>query len=265
VICALTVGCGVELNVEPASPVHSPILQHTDVNGVSTWAVVPDSYDASKAYPWIIYDHGFGQTISSITIYPPQSNFVQSLVTAGYVVIASEYRNLACWGDMQCAEDIANLQSLWRPLLNLTPQPYVIGESMGGIVTWNAISHGTLKPLAVVGIYPVCSLANMYTKAVFVPTIQSAYGFDSPQGYSTATAGFDPLLTSPHTFAGFPILIWASYSDNTVSRSKNEDPFAAAINAAGGNVNIRTSHGNHGDPSNFDAPSVISFFSSNQR
>ena len=108
-------GCGVELNVEPASPVHSPILQHTDVNGVSTWAVVPDSYDASKAYPWIIYDHGFGETISSITTYPPQSNFVQSLVTAGYVVIASEYRNLACWGDMQCAEDIANLQSLLAP------------------------------------------------------------------------------------------------------------------------------------------------------
>ena len=259
-------GCGVELNVEPA-PVHSPILQRTDLNGVSTWAIVPDSYsyDKSKAYPWIIYDHGFGQTINSITANPPQSSFVQSLVTAGYVVIASEYRNLACWGDMQCAEDIANLQALWRSHLNLTPQPYVIGESMGGIVTWNAISHGTVKPLAVVGIYPVCSLANMYTKAEFVPTIQSAYGFDSPEGYSTATAGFDPLLTPPRTFTGFPILIWASYSDHTVSRSKNEDPFAAAINAAGGNVTLRTSHGGHGDPSNFDAPAVISFFSSNER
>lgn len=265
-ICAaLTVGCGVDLKVEPTSPARSTMLQHTDANGVSTWAIVPDSYDASKASPWIIYNHGFGQTINSITANPPQSSFVQSLAAAGYVVIASEYRNLACWGDMECAEDMANLQVLWRSLLNLTPQPYVIGESMGGIVTWNAISLDMVKPLAVVGIYPVCSLANMYTKAVFVPTIQSAYGFDSPEGYSTATAGFDSLLTPAHTFAGFPILIWASYSDQTVSRLKNEDPFSAAINAAGGSVTLRTSHGDHGDPSNFDAPAVISFFSSNQR
>jgi hypothetical protein len=180
------------------------------------------------------------------------------------VVIASEYRNLACWGNTECAEDVANLQTLWHSLLNLTPQPYVIGESMGGIVTWNAISHQTLKPLAVVGIYPVCSLANMYTKAVFVPSIQSAYGFDSPAGYSRATAGFDPLLTSPSAFVNLPIQIWASYSDHTVSRSRNEDPFAAEINAAGGNVVIHTSHGDHGDPSNFEASAVITFFASIQ-
>ena len=258
-------GCGVNSKFEPTSPVRSTILQHTDANGVPTWAIVPDSYDASKASPWIIYNHGFGQTISSITANPPQSSFVQTLAAAGYVVIASEYRNLACWGTMECAEDIANLQILWRSLLNLAPQPYVIGESMGGIVTWNAISLDTVRPLAVVGIYPVCSLADMYTNAVFAPTIQSAYGFDSPKGYSTATAGFDPLLTPAHTFAGFPILIWASYSDQAVSRLKNEDPFSAAINAAGGNVTLRTSHGNHGDPSNFDALAVIAFFSSNQR
>jgi fermentation-respiration switch protein FrsA (DUF1100 family) len=255
-------GCGNDVKVEPAPPVRSTTLQHADANGVSTWAMVPDSYDASKPSPWIIYNHGFGQTIDSITASPPQSYFVQSLANAGYVVIASEYRNLSCWGDAECTEDIANLQILWRSLLNLAPQPYVIAESMGGIVTWNAISLGAVKPLAVVGIYPVCSLANMYTNSVFAPTIQSAYGFNSPQRYSTATAGFDPLLTPAHTFAGFPILIWSSYSDHAVSRSKNEDLFSAAINAAGGSVTLRTSQGDHGDPSNFDAAAVISFFSS---
>jgi hypothetical protein len=136
---------------------------------------------------------------------------------------------------------------------------------MGGIVTWDAISHGTVKPLAVVGIYPACNLANMYRNPVFVPFIQSDYGFDSPQEYSTATAGFDPLLTSPQKFTGFPILMWASYDDHTVVRSKNEDPFAAAVNAAGGQVTVRTSVGDHGDPSNFDAPTVISFFAKNLR
>jgi alpha-beta hydrolase superfamily lysophospholipase len=264
-ICAgLTVGCGDNVIVT-APPVRSTTLQHTDVNGVATWAMVPDSYDASKPSPWIIYNHGLNQKITSIAANPPQSSFVQSLANAGFVVIASAYRNPACWGDTECAEDIANLQTLWHSQLNLAPQPFVIAESMGGIVTWNAIALGTIKPQAVVGIYPVCSLANMYTNSAFVPTIQSAYGFNSPQQYSMATATFDPLLTPPRTFAGFPILIWASYSDETVSRSKNEDPFAAAINAAGGNVTVRNSKGDHGDPTNFDAPAVISFFSSNQR
>jgi hypothetical protein len=87
--------------------------------------MVPDSYDASKPSPWIICNHGLGQTIDSITANPPQSYFVQSLANAGYVVIASEYRNLSYWGDTECTEDIANLQILWRSLLNLAPQPYI--------------------------------------------------------------------------------------------------------------------------------------------
>ena len=264
VLCAvLTAGCAkFDLTVRRDSIPQNQILQERDANGVSTWAVLPPSYNSEHSYPWIIYDHGFGQTISSITTDPPQSTFVQSLATAGFVVVASEYRNLACWGDTECGEDIANLQALWHSQLKLSPQPFVIGESMGGIVTWNAIAHGTLKPLAVVGIYPVCNLAAMYADDVFEATIQTAYGFNSAAGYAAATRGFDPILSPPSTFTRIPIQIWASYSDRVVRRSQNEDPFANAINAAGGSVTILTSRGNHGDESNFDAPAVIAFFSS---
>jgi pimeloyl-ACP methyl ester carboxylesterase len=258
-VCSvLIVGCArVDERVPPPT-----VLQQADANGVSTWAMLPTAYNPQNATPWIIYNHGFGQTIDSIVTNAPQYEFVESLAAAGFVVVASQYRNLACWGDMECAEDIANLQTLWRSRLNLLPQPFVIGESMGGIVTWNAISHGTLKPLAVVGIYPACNLAAMYTNSVFVPTIQTAYGFTSSEGYAAATNGFDPMLTRPSTFVRMPIQIWASNSDHVVVRSQNENPFASAINAAGGSVIIHTSQGEHGDPSNFDAPAVISFFSS---
>jgi acetyl esterase/lipase len=261
----LTVGCArVILTVPQNSNEHNPILEQTDANGVGTWAIVPASYDRQKAAPWIIYNHGFGQTINSITTNLPQSAFVQSLASAGFVVIASDYRNLACWGDIECANDIANLQLLWRSQLNLASRPFVIGESMGGIVTWNAISHGTLKPLAVVGIYPVCNLAAMYRTRIFAPSIQTAYGFTISTGYLAATSGFDPTLTPPSTFVDIPIQMWASYSDKTVIRQQNEDPFARAINAAGGSVAIFNSHGDHGDASNFDALKVISFFSSHR-
>ena len=258
-------GCArVTLTVKPPSSQSYHILQQNDINGVSTWAILPPSYDPQKPAPWIIYNHGIGQTIASIASSPPQSDFVQSLVGAGFVVVASQYRNLACWGNLQCVEDVANLQTLWRSRLNLAAQPFAIGESMGGIVTWNAVSHGALRPLAVVGIYPVCNLAAVYARRSFAATIQLAYNFTSPAGYSAATSGFDPMRAPPSTFARFPIQIWASYSDHSVRRSQNEDPFASAVNAAGGSVTIHTSRGNHGDPSNFDAPTVIAFFSAHR-
>jgi acetyl esterase/lipase len=258
----LLVGCGdVHRAIPSSGGTAYQVLQKNDVNSVFTWAVLPSSYSAQHANRWIIYDHGFGQTVESILQNNPQSAFVNALVSAGFVVVASEYRDLGCWGNQACAEDVENLQTLWHSQLNLSPKPFVIGESMGGIVTWNAISHGTLTPAAVVGIYPVCDLAAMYENTVFVPTIQSAFGFTSSSGYAAATEGYDPMLTPASTFTAFPIVIWASYSDHVVVRSLNEDPFASAIRAAGGSVTIHTSSGEHGDASNFNAPAVISFFS----
>jgi pimeloyl-ACP methyl ester carboxylesterase len=258
---SLFVGCAsVHIAIPVSSTAGYQLIKKSDANGVFTWAILPSSYSANVASPWIIYDHGFGQTIESILQDNPQSAFVKALASAGFVVVASEYRDLACWGNGNCAEDIANLQTLWRTQLNLSPKPFVIGESMGGIVTWNAISHGSLKPAAVVGIYPVCNLAAMDQNSVFIPTIQSAFGFTSQAGYFSATEGYDPMLTPPAAFTGFPIIIWSSYADHVVVRSLNEDPFARAIRAAGGDISIHASHGEHGDPSNFDAAAVTSFF-----
>jgi len=187
---------------------------------------------------------------------------VNALVQANYVVVASDYKIRNCWGNAQCVTDIAAVQKRWKEHLNLTPNPYVIAESMGGIVTWNAISHDALSPRAVVGIYPACDLANMYGHGVgpFYLDIQSDYGFSSLAGYPAATAGYDPMFAPASDFTSFPIVMWASYSDTSVVRSQNEDPFAARVNAAGGHVVINTSSGNHGDMSNFDPQAVLDFF-----
>jgi len=252
-------GCGtVHHNISPIPS--ASILRAPDVNGVSTWAVLPTSYNPAAQSPWIIYNHGFGQEIEALLTTASQSFFIHDLVQAGFIVIATDDRNLACWGNEECTDDLINLQALWHSKLNLEPQPFVIGESMGGIVMWNAIAHGALKPQAVVGIYPVCNLAAMYAERTFVPTIQAAYGFKSSTGYTAATSGFDPLLTSPSKFVAIPIQLWASESDRVVRRSQNEDVFAKRINGAGGEVVIHTSFGEHGNPSNFDAHTVISFF-----
>jgi hypothetical protein len=236
-----------------------------DANGVRTWAVIPAAYAPGTRWPWVIYNHGYGQYGSDIYTGPGEpSSLVQSLVSAGYIVIATNYRNINCWGNAACGEDLVNLTKVWGASLDLAPKPYVIAESMGGIVTWNAIAHGDLHPLAVVGIYPACNLAAMYRIGALRPSIEAAYDFTSPNQLATASAGFDPMLDAPSDFTSFPIMIWASYSDDVVVRSENEDPFAAAINAAGGSVVIRTTWGQHGDASNFDASAVIEFFSRNE-
>ncbi|MGZ6316998.1 MAG: alpha/beta hydrolase family protein [Anaerolineales bacterium] len=187
---------------------------------------------------------------------------VNALVQAGYVVIASDYKNQSCWGNAQCVTDIAAVQKLWKAYLNLLPAPYVIAESMGGIVTWNAMAHGALSPIAVVGIYPACNLSNMYARGPgpFYQGIQTDYNFSSPGGYAVATAGYDPMLVPASEFTKVPILMWASYSDTSVVRADNEDRFAARINAAGGNAIINPSTGNHGDRSNFAPSVVLKFF-----
>ena len=74
---ALAVGCArVNLTIEPTSGAHNPVVKQNDANGVSTWAILPASYNPQIATPWIIYNHGFGQTISSIAENPPQNGFV---------------------------------------------------------------------------------------------------------------------------------------------------------------------------------------------
>ena len=241
-----------------------PVVQLSDANGVETYGIIPLSYRPDVPSRWVLYNHGLGQSGRDISTNPHDSRLVNALVKAGYVVIASDYKNQSCWGNAQCVRDIAAVQKLWKAYLNLLPAPYVISESMGGIVTWNAIAHGALSPIAVVGIYPACNLSNMYARGTgpFYSDIQSDYDFSNPSGYAAATAGYDPMLVPATQFTAFPILMWASYSDTTVLRTNNEDPFAAQVNAAGGHAIINTSTGNHADASNFAPPAVLQFFAS---
>jgi len=261
-LLVLTVGCGT--NSRSFCTVQSGVspVQLIDANGVPTYGMVPQSYNPDVPSRWVLYNHGSGQSGLDISTNPHDSCLANALVQAGYVVIASDYKIDTCWGNSQCVTDIAAVQERWKAYLNLRPSPYVIAESMGGIVTWNAVAHGTLSPLAVAGIYPACSLFNMYAGGAgpFSDDIQNDYEFSSPSGYAPATAGYDPMFAPAKDFTAFPILMWASYSDRSVVRSQNEDPFTVRVNAAGGNAIIVPTSGNHGDASNFNPKAVVAFF-----
>src|SRR5215472_11855999 len=164
-LSALTAGCGTSSPtvclIEPSAASISPV-QLSDSNGVETYGIVPPTYNPYVPSRWVLFNHGSGHTGLDISTNSCDATLVNALVQANYVVIASDYKIQNCWGNEQCLTDIAAVQKRWRERLNLTPSPYVIAQSMGGIVTWNAISHKALSPRAVVGIFPACSLSNMY-------------------------------------------------------------------------------------------------------
>jgi hypothetical protein len=167
----------------------------------------------------------------------------------------------------QCVTDIAAVQERWKAYLNLRPSPYNKSESMGGFVTWNAIAHGTLSPIAVVGIYPACNLSNMYAgECRRDRTGLSGHPERLRFFESQRLCGCDCWVRS-HVGSGVKV---HCVSDPHVGvlfgyfrgATDNEDPFAARVNAAGGNAIINTSTGNHGDASNFDPQAVLEFFES---
>jgi acetyl esterase/lipase len=254
-------GCGSNV----ISLIEPPNNSGVDRNGVPLNSVLPTNFDPSKTYPWVIFDHGSDQFGASIVEGDPK---IQSLATAlsaaGYVVASSEYRVEDCWGNQSCVEDISALYDAFMEKMNLDPRPFVIGVSMGGIVTWNAVLHGDFVPRAVAGISPACNLANMYKTGLFTKTIDNDYGFTNPSKFSIATAGYDPIGSENLVpLTKFPIMMWASYGDTTVNRTMNADLLASSVNALGGSVTVITTTGNHGDSSNFPQPdAVVSFFNS---
>lgn len=264
---ALLMGCGSGINpaaVRAVTNGKTGVPPVADRNGVPLHTVLPSHFDPTRAYRWVIYDHAYEQAGSAILRGDPLTqSLADALGKAGYLVASSDYRMEDCWGNAGCVEDIRNLYDAYRSNLNLEEQPFFLGASMGGVVTLNTILHGAVTPKAMVGIYPVCNLQAMYAEDHFVPSIQAAYGFSGAGNLSAATISFDPVHSeSLMPLTAFPILIWASYGDTVVDRSQNTDVLTQLVNALGGNVTVRSTTGDHGDPSNFQPDAVVSFFNS---
>lgn len=233
-----------------------------DRNGVTLNLVLPANFDPSRTYPWVIFNHGAGQLGSAIATGDPNTQgLAAALSAAGYVVVSSNYRTQNCWGNQACVEDIRNLYDAFTQKLHLEARPFVIGTSMGGIVSWNAIIHGDFVPQAVVGIFPACNLPDMYNNPSFARDIQKDYGFTNRSNFAIATKGFDPVGSENlEPLTKFPILMWSSYGDQAVKKTANADLLASKVNALGGSASVITTTGDHGDISNFQPDALVNFF-----
>ena len=220
--------------------------------------MVPASYDPKVPSRWVIYFHGYGES-ADVILTGAYGNTMQELVSHGYVVVAMNNTVQNCYGNAQCSKDVAALIQNYRSVLNLEPQPYAIAASMGGFTMLNAIATGAMHPKAAVGWSLNTNLAWAYAYGAGL-VIDQDYDINASNSYTLATAGYDPMLDAAKVFADVPFDLWSSYGDEVALRADNTDPFAALVNAAGGDVTVNNSTGGHLDESNFHPGAVVEFF-----
>ncbi|MEQ8196859.1 MAG: hypothetical protein ABRQ27_02455 [Clostridiaceae bacterium] len=228
------------------------------VNGVDTVIYLPETYNDKVKNKYVIYVHGANRTATYISS-AKCGDLLSKLLTDGFVVIATTGATKNSWGNPQSSIDIQDLVNYYKPTYNLEEKPYVFMQSMGGIVTMNAVAKGYLTPKAIAGVFPALNLRDMYDNG-WEWQIRNAYGFTNKSEYNGKTAGCDPMLSDFTKYKDIPFYILSSYSDTVVSTIRNRDLFKAKLLAAGGSITTVDTKGEHTDLSNYQSDNIIKFF-----
>jgi hypothetical protein len=226
------------------------------------WVLIPHNYKPGIANRWVIYDHGFGGVGWNITGGGNLGvqNVASVLASAGYVVMGFNNTFQNCYGNPQCVADTAAAINYVTGVLSLAPQPYMFADSMGGLTMLNAITHGVVKPRAIVGVDINSSLA--YADSIGPSIIDAAYGVP----YATTSIGYDPMLATGQALTNLlvPTMLWSSPADTTVLQGPNALAYATLLNAiVPGIVQLQTHTGGHEDLSGFNPTAVTAFFNNN--
>lgn len=184
---------------------------------------------------------------------------VRELLPAGYTVASSD-AHLQAWGNKASVKDyralIAELKS--RGLTRI----YFLAVSMGGLPALQLVD--SIKPEAVVGIYPACNMKAIYQRGQYAEKISRAFGvkwtgkLDWPKVEMKTGRNLSPI--DPKNVRGMPVAFWASPGDRDVPKATNTDVCAANMKRRGAVVTVNSSTGKHGDESNFDPPKVLETF-----
>jgi hypothetical protein len=214
--------------------------------------LTPPGHDPDTPTPLVIYHHGTGETWNAIEtgIYKP--TLICALGAAGYMVAGTNAHG-ENWGKEPAIRDYVNLHAAVAGRNHVDGVMY-LAVSMGGLSGLVALARRVVPDVrAFAGIYPVTNLGYAYFDSdAFSPRIEAAYR-------APPTPSQDPMSLDPADFAGVPMLFWASYGDTRVPRVDNTDAFLRRLGHPP-NVRVITTTGEHGDPSNFDADTLLDFF-----
>ncbi|MEA2143451.1 MAG: hypothetical protein QOI64_1881 [Solirubrobacteraceae bacterium] len=202
----------------------------------------------------VIYTHGAGERISNTFRDPRKEPILRALLDDGYALAMSDAHG-DNWGNAASERDQLALVAALRErgLRDI----YVLALSMGGFNGLQLLERVPVKAWA--GIFPACDLASVYALGLYRGQIRDAYGRTGPR-LGDLIARRSPVDFDPPD--GLPMRFWASPGDRVIPKRENTDACAALARDRGARVEVTTTTGDHGDPSNYDAAGVLRLFAS---
>jgi pimeloyl-ACP methyl ester carboxylesterase len=244
-------GCGGAAQEDPTPPQGSPgRIDRLTVRGQAAVLVSPQS----KSRKVVVYTHGSGETVENIFRDPKKQPIFSALLGAGYAIAATDAHE-DNWGSGASVDDnLALVADLRRRGLG---DVYVLALSMGGFDGLALLGRVPVRAWA--GIFPACDLRSVYDLGLYPGQIRSAYGRSGTR-LGDAIARRSPIAFDPPD--GLPMRFWASPDDRVIPKRENTDACAELARRRGAKVEVTTTEGDHGDPSDYDAAGVLRLFDS---
>lgn len=202
----------------------------------------------------VVYTHGSGERVDNIFRDPKKEPVFNTLLNAGYAVATTDAHG-DNWGSAASERDqLALVRELRERDL---AEVYVLALSMGGFNGLQLLDDVSVKAWA--GIFAACDLRSVYELGLYPGQIRTAYDRTGPR-LGDAMARRSPVDFDPPD--GLPMRFWASPGDRVIPKPENTDRCAALARERGARVEVTTTTGDHGDPSNYDAAGVLRLFES---
>lgn len=205
----------------------------------------------------VVYTHGSGENVENIFRDPKKEPIFNALLNAGYAVATTDAHG-DNWGSPASERDQLALVTALRE--RDLRDVYVLALSMGGFNGLQLLDDVPVRAWA--GIFPACDLRSVYDLGLYPGQIRTAYD-RAGRRLGDAIARRSPVDFEPPA-NGLPMRFWASPDDRVIPKRENTDRCAALARERGARVEVTTTTGDHGDPSNYDAAGVLRLFESAQ-
>ena len=202
----------------------------------------------------VVYTHGSGEHVENIFRDPKKEPVFNALLNAGYAIAATDAHG-DNWGSAASERDQLALVAALRE--RDLRDVHVLALSMGGFNGLQLLDDVAVRAWA--GIFPACDLRSVYALGLYPDQIRAAYD-RTGRRLGDAIARRSPVDFDPRD--GLPMRFWASPGDRVIPKRENTDRCAALARERGARVEVTTTTGDHGDPSNYDAAGVLRLFES---
>jgi pimeloyl-ACP methyl ester carboxylesterase len=229
--------------------------------GEKSLRVVPKYYRPNNTRTGVIFAHGHGGDALQArdgANAPGLNAIIEAIGENGNPVLSCDFAGNS-WGNATASARMNDAYALLQGSMGAKAgKVIVIGYSMGHVVVANWAAANPTKVAGIVGLLPVCDMADIYAQSNYVGSINTAYG----GSYNNATLGGtnNPLvMANAGKFATIP---WKGYSiaDDTIATYSKVQAMATAVGANGSIVTLAGS-GGHGNATlaKVDPASVVSF------